>query len=72
MTRTSTEWGAEELPDIVCPVPGSLTHDAARVMFKQVKAEMKGLQESAYWRESARRLGVTYEDYLDAWKVSTK
>lgn len=37
-------------------------------MFKQVKKEMPGLQESAYRREAARRMGVDYDTYLAAWK----
>lgn len=69
MTTTSMGWGVEELPDIVCPVPAApLTHDEARAMFKKVKKEMPGLQESAYRREAARRLNMDYDTYLAAWK----
>lgn len=56
------------LPDIVCPIPRKVTHEEARDVFNKVKKEMKGLQESAYRREAARRMGLSYEDYLAAWK----
>lgn len=56
------------MPDIACPIPQPLTHERAREVFKQVKKELPGLQESAYRREAARRMGVDYDTYLAAWK----
>lgn len=41
-------------------------------MFAKVKREMPGLQESAYRREAARRMGLDYQTYLKAWKKPPK
>lgn len=69
MTTTSkSNWGAVELPDVVCPIPRGLSHDDARAEYLKVRKEMKGLTDSAIRREAARRLGVDYDTYLKAWK----
>lgn len=68
MTATWMTWGVWALPDIVCPIPRTIEHDEARAEFARVKKSMPGLQESAYRREAARRMQVSYDDYLKAWK----
>jgi hypothetical protein len=53
---------------VVCPLPQALTHEDARDMHRKVRKEMPGLSDAAYRREAARRMGVDYDTYLDAWK----
>lgn len=47
-----------------------LSHLDAREMYDVVRREMPGITESQIRREAAKRLGVSYDDYLKAWKKS--
>lgn len=57
--------GSGIIPDIM---GSDVTHTMARDMFKQVRKEMPGLQDSAYRREAARRLDMELKDYTKIWK----
>lgn len=72
MTTSSGRWAVVELPNVVCPIPGNISHDDARSMFNKVRNEMPRLTQAAWRREAARRMGVDYDDFLKAWKKPTK
>lgn len=63
-----SRWVAVELPDVLCPMPNTLTHDKARAEYKKVRSEMRGVTDSAIRRETARRMGLDYDTFLGAWK----
>lgn len=67
----SARWGAA-LSDINCPIPGAVTHEAARAAFAQVRREMPTLTPAQLRREAARRIGTDYDTFLAAWKKAGK
>jgi hypothetical protein len=63
-----SRWGAAALPDLVCPLPRTIDYNEAREAYNAVRKEMPSLTNAAWRREAARRMNVTYDDYLKAWK----
>lgn len=51
-------------------LPKPLSHLGARDMYDVVRREMPGATTGQIRREAAKRLGVSYDDYLKAWKKS--
>lgn len=56
------------VPDLSCPLPGAIDHQAARDMVNKLRRENPDLSPATLRREAARQMNTDYDTFLKAWK----
>ena len=56
------------MPNLSCPLPRAIDHQAARDLVNKLRRENPGMSPATLRREAARQMDTDYDTFLKAWK----